>query len=256
MREFGRGVRMLFAGFGWWRRRPGIMALGLVPAAIVGAVLLGGLITLGVFLPDLADAATPFADGWSPALAGILRVAVGTAFFGAALVVCAVTFTALTLLIGEPFYDRVWRAVETGTGGAVPDQPYGFWRAAGDSARLIGRGILVAVLAGVIGFIPVVGGIAGTVVGTLLTGWLLADELSSRALTARGLDRSSRRLLLRQHRALVLGFGVATQLCFLVPLGAVAVMPAAVAGSTVLARTLVGESTAPAVTSRGGAPRS
>jgi CysZ protein len=37
----------------------------------------------------------------------------------------------------------------------------------------------------------------------------------------------------------VLGFGVATQLCFLVPLGAVATMPAAVAGSTMLARELL-----------------
>jgi CysZ protein len=34
----------------------------------------------------------------------------------------------------------------------------------------------------------------------------------------------------------VLGFGVATQLWFLVPLGGVLVMPAAVAGATILAR--------------------
>ena len=44
---------------------------------------------------------------------------------------------------------------------------------------------------------------------------------------------------MRRHRARVLGFGVATQLCFLVPLGAVATMPAAVAGSTLLARSLL-----------------
>jgi CysZ protein len=34
----------------------------------------------------------------------------------------------------------------------------------------------------------------------------------------------------------MLGFGVATQLCFMVPLGAVATMPAAVAGATLLGR--------------------
>jgi CysZ protein len=45
---------------------------------------------------------------------------------------------------------------------------------------------------------------------------------------------------MRAHRARVLGFGVATQLCFLVPLGAVATMPAAVAGSTLLAHSLFG----------------
>jgi CysZ protein len=74
----------------------------------------------------------------------------------------------------------------------------------------------------------------------LCTGWLIADELSSRALTARGLTRDARRQLMRAHRARVLGFGVATQLCFLVPLGAVATMPAAVAGSTLLAHSLFG----------------
>ncbi len=242
MREFGRGIGMLFAGFGWWRRRPGVMALGLVPAALVGIVLVGLLITLAAFLPGLADATTPFADSWPPALSSAFRIAVGTAFFAGALFLCAITFTALTLMVGEPFYDRVWRSVENGLGGSVPDQPYGFWRAAGDGARLIARGILVALLAGLLGLIPVVGAVAGTVVGTLLTGWLLADELCSRALTARGLDRAARRTLLRAHRGRALGFGVATQLCFLVPLGAVAVMPAAVAGSTMLARALVGES--------------
>ena len=41
-----------------------------------------------------------------------------------------------------------------------------------------------------------------------------------------------------------LGFGVATQLCFLVPLGAVATMPAAVAGATVLGRELLADATA------------
>ena len=112
MREFARGVGMLGRGFGYWRRRPGLMALGLVPAAIVALVLLGGLIALGVYLPAIAEAATPFADGWPGLWATVMRVAVGTAVFGAALVIVAVSFTALTLLVGEPFYERIWIAVK------------------------------------------------------------------------------------------------------------------------------------------------
>ncbi|HEY6800895.1 MAG TPA: hypothetical protein VI121_09645, partial [Agromyces sp.] len=53
---------------------------------------------------------------------------------------------------------------------------------------------------------------------------------------ARGIARSGRRALLRGHRAELLGFGIATQLCFMIPLGAIVTMPAAVAGSTLLAR--------------------
>jgi len=79
-----------------------------------------------------------------------------------------------------------------------------------------------------------------------VSGRLLAGELLSRPLEARGMDRVARAEVLRRDRASVLGFGVATQLCFLVPLGAVAVMPAAVAGATMLARDLLERPAAPA----------
>lgn len=236
---------MLIAGFGWWTRRPRAMALGLIPAAIASLLLLALLIALGTQLPVIAEALTPFAEGWPGFWSTVLRVAVGTAVLGAAIVLAAVTFTALTLLLGEPFYDRIWRTVERDLGGAVPDRPYGFWRAVGDGLHLIGRGILVAIATGLVGLVPIVGSVLGAVVGTALAGWLIADELASRALSARGIDARSRRALLRSQRWCTLGFGVATQLCFLVPLGAIAVMPAAVAGSAVLARSLIGESTTP-----------
>lgn len=239
MREFVGGVRMLGAGLAFWRRIPGTMALGLVPAAIVGIVLFAGLAILSFHLPRLAEFVTPFADGWPGLWAGVVRVAVGTAMLGAALVLIAISFTALTLLIGEPFYDRIWGAVEREFGDAPEDSAYGFWRSVGDGISFVARGVAIAIAAGLLGLIPVVGGVAGAVGGVLMTGWLLADELSSRALSARGIDRRRRRALLTSHRARTLGFGVATQLCFFVPLGAVLIMPAAVAGSTALARSLV-----------------
>ena len=241
MREFARGVGLLGRGFAYWKRRPGAMALGLVPAAIVGALLLSGLIALGIYLPRITEAATPFADTWPGLWASVIRIAVGTAVFGAALVLVAVSFTALTLLIGEPFYERIWKAVEADQGEASIDSAYGFWRSVGDAVSLVARGAGVALLAALLGFVPVVGGVLGAVFGVLFTGWLLADELASRALTARGLDSAARRRVMRAHRGRMLGFGVATQLCFMVPLGAVATMPAAVAGSTLLARTLLEE---------------
>ncbi len=213
--------------------------LGLVPAAIVGLVLLGGLITLGAFLPGIAEALTPFADGWPTLWATVIRVTMGTAVVGAALVLVAISFTALTLLVGDPFYERIWRSVEAEHGETRFDARYGFWQSVRDVLSLVGRGILISALALALGFIPVVGGVISAVVGVVLTGWLLADELTSRGLSARGLSNDERRMLRRRHRARTLGFGVATQLCFLVPLGAVVTMPAAVAGSTLLARSLL-----------------
>ncbi|MGL4257596.1 MAG: EI24 domain-containing protein, partial [Microbacterium sp.] len=84
------------------------------------------------------------------------------------------------------------------------------------------------------------GGILSTVFAVSCTGWLIADELTSRALTARGLSARERRVLMRGNRGRMLGFGVATQLCFMVPLGAVVTMPAAVAGATLLGRHAAG----------------
>lgn len=227
------------------------MALGLIPGAVVGLVLGAALVAWGFALPSLVDAWTPFADDWAPLWSGAVRVALGAASFGAAMLLVVVSFTALTLLVGEPFYDRIWRATERSQTGHVPDTEYGFWRAVGDSVRLILRGVLAAAAAWLIGLVPFVGGVLGFVTGVLLTGWILADELTSRALTARGLDARERRTILRAHRARALGFGVATQLCFLVPLGAVAVMPAAVAGSTLWVHAALRETRTPAV----GAPR-
>lgn len=239
MREFGRGVGMLVRGFGWWRRRPRLMMLGLVPALIVSLVLVGALAALAFNLPGLTDAMTPFADGWPGPWASVLRIAVGTALLGASLVVTAVTFTALTLLIGDPFYERIWRAVEREEGGDAPEAPYGLWRSVRDAASLVARGLLVALAAALIGLVPVVGGALSFVVGVCLAGWLLADELASRGLAARGIPPGLRGRMLRGARARTLGFGVATQLCFLVPLGAVLTMPAAVAGATELSRSLL-----------------
>ncbi|MDE0546362.1 EI24 domain-containing protein [Microbacterium sp. C7(2022)] len=240
MREFLRGVGTLGRGFSYWRRRPGLMALGLVPAAIVSLILLAGLIALAASLPGLTEAMTPFATGWPTLWATVIRIAAGTAVMGAALVLIAVSFTAVTLIVGEPFYERIWRAVELEHDPESNDIDvgYGFWASVRDGLSLLLRGIGIALVAALLGFIPVVGSVLSLVFGVCFTGWLLADELSSRALSARGIHHRERQRTRSHHRARVLGFGVATQLCFMLPLGAVITMPAAVAGSTLLARSL------------------
>jgi CysZ protein len=251
MREFFGGIGTLVRGFGYWRRTPGPMVRGLIPAGIVGLVMVAALVTLAAFLGTITEAISPFADDWDDPWRQVVRVAIGTAIFGGAIVLAAVSFTALTLIVGEPFYDRVWRAVEADLGGAPADSDYGFWRSVRDGIGLVLRGILAAITAGLVGLVPVIGGALGVVTAVFLTGWLLADELTSRALSARGIPSGERRRLVRGQRARALGFGVATQLCFMVPLGAVVTMPAAVAASTVLARRLL--ETQPAV--RPGAVR-
>ena len=234
--RFFSGVGMLLRGFGFWARRPGPMFLGLVPAAIVFIVVLGALVALGFSMPGLTDWLTPFADEWDEPWPTLVRSAVGAIIFAAAVVLAAVTFTALTLAVGDPFYERIWRAVEVELGGEIPEQGTGFWRSVRDSLVLIALGLVTAIGVALTGFVPVIGAVLAPVLGVMLSGRLLAMELSSRPFEARGIARSARRSLLRGHRAQLLGFGIATQLCFMIPLGAIVTMPAAVAGSTLLAR--------------------
>lgn len=90
------------------------------------------------------------------------------------------------------------------------------------------------------GFLPAVGQTVVPVLGALVGGWFLAVELVGVPFTRRGLRLPDRRRALRAHRPAALGFGTAVFCCFLVPGGAVLVMPAAVAGGTLLARRALG----------------
>ena len=243
IREFAAGVRTLLRGFGLWRTRPGLMALGLIPAIIAFLVLAAAIVPLVWGMPSVSAWLTPFAEGWIEPWRGLLRAAVGFVVVAAALALAAVVFSALTLTIGDPFYQRIWHAIEVDLGDPPSGDGGSFWTTLGEGLRLVLLGLLIAVLVLLIGLIPAVGGFLGPIAGVVLTGRLLARELTSRAFDARDLSPADRAALFAGNRARVLGFGVATQLCFLIPGGAVAIMPVAVAGSTMLARHMLGPST-------------
>jgi CysZ protein len=239
--EFFVGASILPRGFGFWRRRPGAMALGLIPAAIVFAVLVVLIVLLVVNLDPVTIYLTGFADTWDESWRTLLRIGFGLALIVGLIVLYAFSFTALTLLIGDWFYERIWKAVEADLGEFTPGAEPGFWRSAGDGVLLVIRAIFTGLLIVLVGLVPLVGTVLAVVVGTFLSGRLVALELLTRPLEARGMTRQQRRAALHPHRARVLGFGVAVHLSFLIPGGAIIVMPAAVAGATVLAKHVLGE---------------
>ena len=241
-----RGPAYLVRGLGMWRRRPGLMLLGMVPALLVLAVVLAALVGLVLHATDLVGWATPFADDWAGGLRDLLRLGLSVLLVLGFVLVAMMTFTAVTLVVGDPFYERIWAETERMLGGEVPDAGPPFWRSAADGVVLAGTGLALGVGVFLLGLLPVVGTVVGLGLGVAVSGRLLAAELVSRALEARGMDRVARAEVLGRDRASVLGFGVATQLCFLVPLGGVVVMPAAVGGATMLARDLLDRTPGPA----------
>ncbi|MVZ98878.1 hypothetical protein F8568_000460 [Actinomadura sp. LD22] len=234
------GVGYLLRGIGWTARNPARWLFGLIPALIVLAVYAAGLVTLAFYLDDLAGRVTPFADGWSDAARTSARVVAGIAIYGAAVFLAVLTFTAVTLLVGDPFYEAIAVRVEESQGGAPPEPdvplPVQIGRAVKDALILGLVALLFAVVFFAAGFLPVVGQTVVPVIAALVSGYYLAGELTSIALERRGLPRKERFARLKANRALAVGFGAATFAVFLVPLGAVFAMPGAVAGATLLAR--------------------
>lgn len=227
------------------------MALGLIPAAIVFAVLVVLIVLLVANLDPVTIFLTGFADTWDESWRTLLRIGFGLALIVGLIVLYAFSFTALTLLVGDWFYQRIWQAVEADLGDFTPGAEPGFWRSAGDAARLVVRAVFTGLLIVLLGLVPLVGTVLAVVVGTFLSGRLVALELTTRPFEARGMTRQQRRAALHPHRARVLGFGVAVHLSFLIPGGAIIVMPAAVAGATVLAKHALGEVSASEVSASG-----
>jgi len=244
LRDFLTGAGLLGRGLGLVLRNPRLLGLGLVPALISGLLYAAALVTLIAFVDDLAAAVTWFAGDWSSPWRDLIRIVAGGALLGLAGLLGVLTFTAVTLLIGDPFYEKISGEVERRYGGVRDEVEVPLLRSLGrslrDSLRLIGLSILFAIPLFLAGFLPVVGQTVVPVIGGAVGGWLLAVELTGVPFQRRGKRLRDRRLALRGRRPLTLGFGVAVFACFLIPLGAVLLMPAAVAGGALLSRKVLG----------------
>ncbi|MEV0229794.1 EI24 domain-containing protein [Nonomuraea sp. NPDC050786] len=235
VREFTSGVGFFFQGLGWVARNGRWWLFGLIPALIAFSVYVAALIFLGNNATEVATFLTPFADSWS--WRELFRTVVGIALFLGGLALAVLTFTALTLTIGEPFYERLSAAVDVLE--SAEEQPW--WRtlprSIRDSLVTLFYVLLFTVPLFFLGFLPVVGQTVVPVLGALVSGFFLTVELTTLALERRGMARKARFALLRANKASALGFGVAVFLLFLVPFVAVIAMPAAVAGAALLVRT-------------------
>ncbi|ATZ26848.1 putative sulfate transport protein CysZ [Streptomyces lavendulae subsp. lavendulae] len=247
------GQRWVFGNGRWlgFGLLPGLVSLLLYAAALTG---------LFYGADDFTTWATPFASDWSSPWLGLFRGFLTALLIGLGLFLTVITFTAVTLLVGQPFYESLSEQVDRSEGGEVPESGRSFWEdlwiSARDSLRLLVRVLLYGILLFALGFIPVVGQTVVPVIGFLVSGFFLTQELTSVALQRRRVDLDEQLALLRGRRALALGFGVPLVLVFLIPLVAVFLMPGAVAGATLMARELTGEDGDPSGEQEGERPHS
>ncbi|WP_409472354.1 EI24 domain-containing protein [Streptomyces sp. HC307] len=247
MRDLGVGFRYLLKGQRWVARHGKQYGFGLLPGLITLVLYAAALVALALWGEDFVAWATPFADDWSSPWAGLFRGFLTAVLFALALLLAVLTFTAVTLLVGQPFYESLSESVDRDVSpdGTAPQSGLPLykelWISARDSLRIVLRAALWGVLLFALGFIPVFGQTVVPVIGFFVTGFFLTEELTSVALQRRGVVLRDRLALLRSRKTLIWGFGTPLGLAFLVPVVAVFLMPGAVAGATLLARELRGE---------------
>ncbi|WP_330176008.1 EI24 domain-containing protein [Streptomyces sp. NBC_01498] len=260
MRELGKGFGYLVKGQRWVGGHGRWLGLGLLPGLVT--LVLYAAVLAGLFYgaDDLTAWATPFADDWTSPWQGLFRGFLTVLLVVLVLFLAVITFTAATLLVGQPFYEALSEAVDRAEGGHAPESGLPLWRelliSARDSLRVLARVAFYGVLLFALGFVPVVGQTVVPVLGFCVSGFFLAEELTAVGLQRRGVQLKARLALLRERRLLTLGFGVPLTLAFLVPVVAVFLMPGAVAGATLMVRDLTGEDTAPPADLTAKAPES
>lgn len=250
----------LAKGQRWVGRNRSQWGFGLLPGLITLVGYAAAVVALAVWGDDAVTWATPFADGWGSPWAGLFRATLTALVFAGGLLLAVLSFTAVTLLVGQPFYESLSERVDLAEGGTAPRSGLPLWQelwiSARESAAVLVRVVLWGLLFFVLGFVPVIGQTLVPAAGFCVSGFFLTEELTAVALQRRGVPLRERLRLLRSRKLLALGFGVPLTLLFLVPVVAVFVMPGAVAGATLLVRDLLGEeSPEPARPEAEAAPR-
>ncbi|MGP4004035.1 EI24 domain-containing protein [Streptomyces sp. 8N706] len=243
MRDLRAGFGYLVKGQRWAAAHGRWWAFGLLPALVTLVLYGAALVGLGFWADDLTAWATPFADDWGSPWQVLFRGFLVVLLFAAVLLFAVLAFTALTLLIGQPFYESLSEKVDLSEDGTAPESGLPFWRelliSARESLSVLVRVALYGMLLFALGFVPLIGQTLVPALGFCVSGFFLTAELTAIALQRRGMRLRQRLGLLRGRRTLALGFGVPLVLLFLVPLVAVFLMPGAVAGATLMARDLV-----------------
>jgi CysZ protein len=221
---FLRGARLIFA--------PGIRPYVVVPL-LVNVVLFSAIIYFGTGqFQELLDWLLPDWLDW-------LRFLLLPLFFLIALIIVFFTFSLLGNLIAAPFNGLLAEAVEchiTGVpipGGGFKKMLLELGRTMFSELRKLGYIAMWGIPALALFVIPVLN-LAAPFIWMLFGAWMLAISFVDYPMGNHGLSFPEQRRQLGQRRYLALGFGAAVMVAIAIPLVNFLVIPAAVAGATIL----------------------
>jgi CysZ protein len=177
-------------------------------------------------------------DRWLPEGFDWLRYLLFPLVAAAMLAVGMLAFTLLAALLLSPFLGRLAAEVDQMEGISPPDQPPAGWLAglrADLGLELRRLAYIATCLLGVLllGLTPLLNLLVAPV-GVLVSSWLLAVEYAGNPLGNHRQSLREQLTLLRSARWTVVGFGLASFGCSLVPIVNFVVVPASVIGITLM----------------------
>jgi uncharacterized protein involved in cysteine biosynthesis len=226
LRRAAAGAWHVPAGFFYLVRNPSLWPLAILPAALAGLFIVGGLFG-GMFLFPRIQAALAMDHArvapWLDLLL-TLTLGVGVLATGAALGL------ALAFLLSAPVLDQISRRAEARLRGGVLDRTPGLRWEIAQSLRsaLYFLGVMPIVF--VLGLVPLL----GPFLSALWGGLALSFQFTEAPLARRGLGFVQRRGWHRRWLAESLGFGLAALFVFLVPFANLLLGPALAVGGTML----------------------
>lgn len=246
--ELFSGAALLGRGMGLVLGRRRIFLLGALPPLITSVIFLALVITLIGNLGGLVPWVAGFSAGWPAWLHVIMEIAIGVGLVGGSLLIMVLVFTAVTLAVGAPAYEKIAELVDRELGDtartAEESLPGAIRRAVGQTLIMLVAALAGAIVFALLGLVPVVGQIVAPVGSAVFGSWLLCIELVGPAFERRGLLRlADRRAAMASRRWHTLGFAVPAFLLMAIPFVSVLVFPAATAAATILTRELRGEPT-------------
>lgn len=235
--DFAAGANYLRRGFGLVARkelRPYVVVPILVNTLVFSAVIGIGIYSYVLLL----DALLSDGSGWWIELVRALLWLLFAVIGG---VIVFFTFTVLANLVAAPFNGLLAERVDRLISAAAPeDAASKNWlaHAAGavaDELRKLLHYLLILAPGLVLWWVPVLN-LAVPIYWVMVAVWMSALEYLSYPMENHGIGFREARKQLRQHRLLSLGFGASVVLASVVPLVNFLVMPAAVAGATLMWR--------------------
>lgn len=236
--DFARGLRLPFTALRLIFRSPRLLGLSLLASAVTLVSLVGSVAAWLRFTSPLLETI------WHRPDSGLGQIGWGALWFVLFVLLIVISLNTVPVLLLAPLQDPLSEATEA-LCGDHQSRPFSLGRMLAESTTSIGHTLarIAILLAGhallfLLHFVPVVGSLAWTVLGSAWTmAWLATEYLD--APMARHLYHFRQvRSVVSRRLALSLGFGAALYVLLWVPILNLFMIPMAVVSGTLLFRAL------------------